>query len=95
MSGKMKPADIFGASLQSSHPNSLVLPLKDDPELVKSLVGGGRTADPAVKLIKGNIECDTCHNPHVQSTDKVSQNFLVRDGSRTVSYVSPVTIPSA
>jgi predicted CXXCH cytochrome family protein len=82
MSGKMKPADIFGANLQSSHPNSLVLPLKDDPELVKSLVGGGRTADPAVKLIKGNIECDTCHNPHVQSIDKVSQNFLVRDASR-------------
>ena len=85
MSGSMKPADILGGatgpSLQSSHPNSLVLPLKDDPELVKSLVGAGKTADPAVKLIKGNIECDTCHNPHVQSTDKVAQNFLVRDGS--------------
>ena len=81
MSGKMQAADIFGPSLQSSHPNSLVLPLKDDPELVKSLVGAGKTADPAVKLIKGNIECDTCHNPHVQGIDKVSQNFLVRDGS--------------
>jgi predicted CXXCH cytochrome family protein len=84
MSGQMKAADLLGPSvptLQTSHPNSLVLPLKDDPELVKSLVGAGKTANPAVKLIKGNIECDTCHNPHVQSTDKVSQNFLVTDSS--------------
>ena len=81
MSGSMKPADVFGPSLQSSHPNSLILPLKDDPELVKTLTASGRTADPAVKLIKGNIECDTCHNPHVQSIDKISQNFLVRDGA--------------
>ncbi|HTT66171.1 MAG TPA: cytochrome c3 family protein [Bryobacteraceae bacterium] len=82
MSGKMKDADIFGPSLQGSHPNSLVLPIKDDPELVKSLVAAGKTADPTVRLIKGNIECNTCHDPHVQSTDKLSPNFLVRDGSR-------------
>ncbi len=82
MSGKMNAADLFTTGLQSSHPNSLVLPLKDDPGLVKSLVAAGVTADPAVKLIKGNIECDTCHNPHVQSTDKVAQQFLVRDSSK-------------
>ncbi len=81
MSGKMKTADIFGPSLQSSHPNSLMLPLKDDPELVKSLAASGKTADPLVKLVKGNIECNTCHNPHVQGTDRISQNFLVRDSS--------------
>jgi len=85
MSGQMKPADVFngpsGPTLQSSHPNSLVLPLKDDPELVKSLVAAGVTGNPAVKLIKGDVECDTCHNPHVESTDKVSPNFLVIDSS--------------
>ena len=84
MSGKMKPGDVFGASLQSSHPNSLALPLKDAPELAASLVSGGKTLDKtgAVKLIKGNVECSSCHDPHAQSIDKVSQNFLVRDGSR-------------
>jgi predicted CXXCH cytochrome family protein len=84
MSGKMKPGDVFGASLQSSHPNSLALPLKDAPELAASLVSGGKTLDKtgAVKLIKGNVECSSCHDPHAQSIDKVSQNFLVRDSSR-------------
>ena len=41
------------------------------------------TADPtrAVQLIRGNIECTSCHNPHVQAKDKISLNFLVRDSS--------------
>jgi len=57
MAGKMKSVDLFGASLQSSHPNSLALPLKDSPELAASLVSSGKTLDTtgSVKLIKGNI----------------------------------------
>jgi predicted CXXCH cytochrome family protein len=83
MVGSMSPADVFGTNLQGSHPFSLVLPMKDSPDLVQTLVSSGTTADPtgAVKLIKGNIECSTCHNPHVQATDTVVQNFLVRDSS--------------
>ena len=83
ISGKMKTADVFGTNLQGSHPFSLVLPMKDSPHLVASLVTNGKTADTtgAVRLIKGNIECTTCHNPHVQSTDPVSLNFLVRESS--------------
>ncbi len=83
MSGKMKTADIFGPNLQSSHPIDMILPLKDAPELAASLVSSGKTMDKtgAVKLINGNIECTTCHNPHVQATDRVSQNFLVVDSS--------------
>jgi predicted CXXCH cytochrome family protein len=34
-----------------------------------------------VRLIGGNVECESCHNPHVQNTDRVSLNFLVRDNS--------------
>ncbi len=79
MTGQMNPADKFSTNLQGSHPFSLVLPLVDSPDLVASLVAQGKTADPTgtIKLINGNIECTTCHNPHVQSTDQLSPNFLL------------------
>ncbi len=81
--GSMNSQDVFGSSLQSSHPFSLALPLKDAVDLVASLAANGNTSDPtgAVKLIKGNVECTSCHNPHVQAKDLVSQNFLVKDSS--------------
>jgi predicted CXXCH cytochrome family protein len=83
MMGNMKAVDNFGTDLSSSHPFSLILPLKDAPDLVPSLYHSGVTADPtkAVKLVNGNIECTTCHNAHVEATDSVGLNFLVRDGS--------------
>ena len=34
-----------------------------------------------MKLVNGNIECNTCHDPHSQSIDPVAQNFLVKDSS--------------
>ncbi len=83
MTGSMKSPDNFGTNLSSSHPFSLVLPLKDSPDLVASLYNSGVTADPtgAVKLINGNMECTTCHNAHVEARDLVAHNFLVRDSS--------------
>lgn len=83
MSGSMTAADNFGTNLSSSHPFSLVLPLKDSPDLVPTLYNSGATADPTgtVKMINGNIECTTCHNAHVEATDLVARDFLVRDGS--------------
>jgi len=81
--GSMNGQDVFGSNMQSSHPFSLALPLKDNIDLAASLVSSAKTADPtrAVKLINGNVECISCHNPHVQSKDLVSQNFLVKDSS--------------
>jgi len=86
INGQMSAADKFNnptGNLQSSHPFSLTLPLQDNPGLVATLKSNGTTADPtgAVKLIKGNVECTSCHDPHVQAKDLVSQNFLVKDGS--------------
>jgi predicted CXXCH cytochrome family protein len=71
----------MGTKLESTHPFSLKLPLKDAPNLVASLVASGTTQDPthSVNLIRGNVECTSCHNPHIQSVDKQSPNFLVRD----------------
>src|SRR6478609_10893383 len=56
--GSMDTSDVFGSNMQSSHPFSLIPPLKDSVHLVASLAANGRTADPtgAVKLIRGNIE---------------------------------------
>jgi predicted CXXCH cytochrome family protein len=81
--GSMYTADIFGSNMQPSHPFSLALPIKDNVHLVASLAANGKTADASglVKLIKGNVECTTCHNPHVQAKDLISQNFLVKDSS--------------
>ncbi len=76
MSGKWDP---MGTQLQGSHPFSLQLPLKDASDLVPSLAAKGETKDQthSVKLIKGNLECTTCHNPHNQYVDQQSQKFLV------------------
>jgi len=81
--GSMNAVDVFGSNLQSSHPFSLVLPLKDNIDLAASLVASSRAADPTgqVKLVQGNVECTSCHNPHVQAKDPISQNFLVKDSS--------------
>jgi predicted CXXCH cytochrome family protein len=83
MRGAMNAPDVFGSNMQPSHPFSLAMPLKDNVDLVASLVASHKTADPtgAVKLIGGNVECTSCHNPHVQAKDLVSLNFLVRDSS--------------
>jgi predicted CXXCH cytochrome family protein len=81
--GSLNSVDSFGTTLTGSHPFSLVTPLKDAANLSASLVAQGKTADPtgAVKLVNGNIECTSCHDPHVQNIDKIAQNFLVRDSS--------------
>jgi predicted CXXCH cytochrome family protein len=83
MFGSMYEYDIFGNNLQPSHPVALALPLKDNIHLIPSLAAKGTTGDPtgAVRLIRGNIECTSCHEPHVQDKDPVSLNFLVRDSS--------------
>ena len=81
MGGAMYTSDVFGTDLTRSHPFSFKLPLKDSPDLVQSLVASGVTNDPQhkVKLVNGNVECTSCHEPHVQSIDPMSANFLVRD----------------
>ena len=82
MQGNMSTSDILGTSLQNSHPFSF-RNLKDQADLAASLVSKGQTQDPLNKvvLVNGNVECESCHNPHIQGLDSVSQNFLVRDSS--------------
>ena len=84
MSGHMNPADVFGTKLSTMHPVSFILPLKAAPHLVASLTAKPpSTADHtgAVQLINGNVECTSCHNPHVQNIDPRNPNFLVINNS--------------
>ena len=83
VTGSMNNMDVPGTNMGSSHPFSLVLPIKDAPGLAANLTTQGVTADPtgAVKLINGNIECTSCHDPHIQGIDTRAQDFLVRDSS--------------
>jgi len=77
-SGSMYQADVFGTNLEGSHPFSLLPPMKDSVVLAAALVASHKTADPTgkVQLIKNNVECNSCHNPHVQGIDPQSPNFL-------------------
>ena len=86
MMGQMNPNDQFllnTPNLLASHPQDLVS-IVDTPDLFDQLAAKGKTNDPtgAVKLINGNIECTSCHNPHVQAKDLVAQFFLVKDSSQ-------------
>lgn len=80
--GSMKTTSKFGGDLRSSHPVSLKTPLSDAPELNVLLSSASpSTGDPKVQLDKGNVECSTCHDPHVQGKDPIVKDFLVRDNS--------------
>ena len=80
------PADL-GTNMQSTHPFSFVTPLKAAGDLYPSLSAippSTQDATGAVKLISGNVECGSCHNPHVQNIDP-NGNFLVINNSDTNS----------
>jgi predicted CXXCH cytochrome family protein len=86
MLGNMNPQDVLGTDLSSSHPVSFVLPLQPAPDLLPSLTANpSSTADMtgAVRLINGNVECTSCHTPHVQNIDPNDPNFLVIDNSNS------------
>lgn len=81
MTGAMTTS--VGTKMESSHPFSLQLPLKDAAHLIPELTASQATRDStkAVHLVDGNIECNTCHNVHNQRIDKHSPNFLARDNT--------------
>ncbi|MGI9104271.1 MAG: cytochrome c3 family protein [Terriglobales bacterium] len=83
MSGNLRSTSNFGNDLRSSHPFSMKTPLVNAPEMNALLFGSPpRTADTAVQLINGTVECTTCHDPHYQWVDTALPMFLVRDSSK-------------
>jgi predicted CXXCH cytochrome family protein len=96
MSGAMNSQDLFVGTLQGTHPFNFKLPLNCTDDLLSSLCSG-TTGNPAVQLLNGNVQCTSCHDPHVQSIDPVAQNFLVMNNADSalclachVSQPSPV-----
>ncbi len=84
LSKSMNSADVFGSNLSTMHPISFVLTgghlaqfSSAQPSLYTSPYS---TANPAVPLVNGNVECSSCHNPHVQNTDPTG-NFLIVDNT--------------
>jgi predicted CXXCH cytochrome family protein len=83
VSGTMASAARFGSDLRGSHPTDMKTPLVESPEIAPQLFGASPTTkDPAVKLVKNNVECTTCHDPHSQGKDHIVPMFLVRDNIR-------------
>ena len=82
MRGSMSSQDVFGRELSTVHPFNFKLPLQMPPDqnLIPSVVSSGVTANPAVQMPGGNVQCTTCHNAHVQIIDS-SNDFLVIDNS--------------
>jgi nitrate reductase cytochrome c-type subunit len=83
MSGSMYSQDVFGTDLTGVHPFNFKLPLQSAPNLLPSLVSNGTTGNPAVKLIGGNVQCTSCHEPHVQYIDPVAGDFLVMNNANS------------
>jgi predicted CXXCH cytochrome family protein len=99
ITGQMSPSDVFGTNLATMHPVSLVLPLKPNSDLVSTLTSNPpSTADPtgAVRLVNGNVECTSCHNPHVQKLDPNNANFLaINNSNSALCLACHTTIPTA
>ena len=79
-----RPSDL-GTDLTTTHPFSFVTPLQPSSNLWDSLSANPPSthdATGAVQLINGNVECGSCHNPHVQNIDS-SSDFLVIDNSQS------------
>jgi predicted CXXCH cytochrome family protein len=98
MIGSMNISDILGTDLQTVHPFSFVLPLQANPaDLVPSLTATPPyTADTtgAVKLINGNVECTSCHNPHVQNIDPNTSFLVINNSASALCLACHSTIPS-
>ncbi len=78
--GSMSAAKNLGTDLRNDHP--ITFNLVNDGELSPSLfLSPPSTADPAVKLRNGSVECVTCHDAHSPNLDPVAGNFLVRSNS--------------
>ena len=88
MSGTMNSQDLFIGTLQGVHPFNFKLPLNCSNDNLLASLCTGTTGSPAVQLVSGNVQCNSCHNPHVQGIDPVAQNFLVMNNANSALCLS-------
>jgi predicted CXXCH cytochrome family protein len=87
----------LGTNLQSTHPFSFVTPLQPSPDLWPSLSASPPStldATGAVRLINGNVECGSCHNPHVQNIDSSSEFLAIQNSESALCLACHNTVPS-
>jgi len=103
MSGSWNTGDVLGTDLSTMHPINFKLPFvcpNNDCAsigLVSSLTNTPpSTADHtgAVKLIDGNVECGSCHNPHVQNIDATGYFLVIDNSSSALCLACHSTVPS-
>ena len=83
MSGSMSSSDLFQGTLQAMHPFNFQLPLNCSNDNLLASLCTGATGNPAVPLVQGNVQCNSCHNPHVQFNDPVQGDFLVMNNANS------------
>jgi predicted CXXCH cytochrome family protein len=88
MSGSMASQDLFVGTLQGVHPFNFQLPLNCSNDNLLASLCSGSTGNPAVHLIKGNVQCNSCHDPHVQNNDPVAGDFLVINNANSALCLS-------
>jgi predicted CXXCH cytochrome family protein len=97
MNGNWYPGDMLGTDLSTTHPFNFVLPLVAAPDLLPSLVGTSpSTGDTtgAVKLFNGNVECGSCHNPHVENTDPGGYFLVINNTNGALCLACHSTVPT-
>ncbi len=96
MRGSMSSQDIFGRELSTVHPLNFKLPLQMPPDqnLISSVVSSGVTANPAVQMPGGNVQCTSCHNAHVQIIDSSNDFLVVDNSSSALCLACHVSTPS-
>ena len=103
MTGSWYAGDMLGTDLSTMHPINFKLPLQcpnnvcSSIGLVQSLVNSPpSTADTtgAVQLIQGNVECGSCHNPHIQNTDPNGYFLVSTNTSGALCLACHTTVPT-
>ncbi len=88
MTGTMNSQDLFQGTLQGIHPFNFQLPLNCSNDNLQSILCSGTTGNSAVQLVSGNVQCNTCHNPHVEGIDPVQLDFLVMNNANSAMCLS-------
>jgi predicted CXXCH cytochrome family protein len=97
MSGNWYSGDVLGTNLSTMHPINFSLPLQPAADLVASLTANPpSTADQtgAVRLINGNVECGSCHNPHRQNIDPGGYFLVINNTSGALCTACHSTVPT-
>jgi predicted CXXCH cytochrome family protein len=97
VTGNWYSGDMLGTDLSTMHPFNFVLPLVAAPDLWPSLTGTSPSthdATGAVRLSNGNVECGSCHNPHVQNTDPSGYFLVINNTNGALCLACHSTAPT-